>query len=156
MVYFRSYWSHLDISTTICPHQMASMGSNSRPLGSESWPLLTVPSVRTMPFIAKPFLSVKRLRCDQSDVKQPNHFFSFQHNIDNIMLINLHATEKLLNSWSMVTGLTRKSLAICILMAKMMTAVVMECNSFYLISTEIIVFIDYLVSDMKTHWSDGT
>ncbi len=26
MVYFRSYWSHLDISTTICSHQMAVVG----------------------------------------------------------------------------------------------------------------------------------
>ncbi len=25
MVYFRSYWSHLDISPTICPHPMAPL-----------------------------------------------------------------------------------------------------------------------------------
>ncbi len=24
MAYFRSYWFHLEISTTICPHQMAA------------------------------------------------------------------------------------------------------------------------------------
>ncbi len=33
MVYFRSYWSHLDISTTICSHQMAAVGFELTTLG---------------------------------------------------------------------------------------------------------------------------
>ncbi len=45
MVYFRSYWSHLDISPTICSHPMAPVGFE--PMTLEVWPLFTVPSVRT-------------------------------------------------------------------------------------------------------------
>ncbi len=33
MVYFRSYWSHLDISTTICSHQMAAVRFELTTLG---------------------------------------------------------------------------------------------------------------------------
>ncbi len=33
MVYFRSYWSHLDISTIICQHQMAAVGFELTTLG---------------------------------------------------------------------------------------------------------------------------
>ncbi len=33
MAYFRSYWSHLDISTTICPYQMAAVGFEPMTLG---------------------------------------------------------------------------------------------------------------------------
>ncbi len=33
MAYFRSYWSHLDISKTICPHQMAAVGFETMTLG---------------------------------------------------------------------------------------------------------------------------
>ncbi len=33
MFYFRSYWSHLDISTTICLHQMAAVGFELTTLG---------------------------------------------------------------------------------------------------------------------------
>ncbi len=51
MIYFRSYWSPLEISTTICPHQMAAVGIEPRTL--ETWPLLTAPSVRTSVWIHK-------------------------------------------------------------------------------------------------------
>ncbi len=33
MAYFRSYWSHLDISMTIYPHQMAVVGFEHMTLG---------------------------------------------------------------------------------------------------------------------------
>ncbi len=33
MAYFMSYWSHLDISMTICPHQMAAVGLELTTLG---------------------------------------------------------------------------------------------------------------------------
>ncbi len=33
MVYFRSHWSHLDIPTTICSHQMAAVGFEAMALG---------------------------------------------------------------------------------------------------------------------------
>ncbi len=33
MAHFRSYWSHLDISPTICPHQMADVGFQPMTLG---------------------------------------------------------------------------------------------------------------------------
>ncbi len=33
MAYFRLYWSHFDISTTICPHLMAPMGLELMTLG---------------------------------------------------------------------------------------------------------------------------
>ncbi len=33
MVYFRSYWSHWDLSTTICLHQMAAVGLELTTLG---------------------------------------------------------------------------------------------------------------------------
>ncbi len=48
MVYFRSYWSHLDISTTICPHQNTAVGFQLMTVGFFKFgPLLTEPSVRT-------------------------------------------------------------------------------------------------------------
>ncbi len=33
MAYFRSYWSHLDISMTICPHQMEAVRFEPMTLG---------------------------------------------------------------------------------------------------------------------------
>ncbi len=52
MVYFRSYWPHLDISMTICPHQIAAVGFKLMNLGFlRLGPLLTAPSVRTMWFM---------------------------------------------------------------------------------------------------------
>ncbi len=33
MAYIRSYWSHLDISTAICPHQIAPVGLELMTLG---------------------------------------------------------------------------------------------------------------------------
>ncbi len=60
MVYFMSYWSHLDISTTICPHQMAAVGFETMTLGFlRLGPLLTVPSMQTHCAISEDLLYTK-------------------------------------------------------------------------------------------------
>ncbi len=48
MVYFMSYWSHLDISTTICPHQMAAEGFELTTLGFRGMAPYTLHHLRNL------------------------------------------------------------------------------------------------------------